>query len=772
MDELAAIWSIYAASDINKIPICLMKKKKIAAAALVLAGLAASGQPSQKAIFTSTNFSIFPDLVTWKNERAFIKGDTLFSTFKGNDEPLYSSTVEAYKRSIVLKNKAYPILRSSVPMVDALYNMTLNELDLLRTSDGYFDTGKSWGGVWTRDLSYATILGIAIADPDVAKKGLMRKTKDGHIIQDTGSGGSWPISSDRMTWVLAAWEIYKYTGDESWLKTIYPIVKNSVEADLKTIYYPNSLPTGESSFLDWREQTYPQWMMPVDIYRSENLGTAVVHYQTYNILGMIEGAMGVKSSKYARLAEKVKARINQKLWMNDKGYYAQYLYGKHYLSLSPRAEALGEALAVIYDVADSHRARTVVESTPITEYGITCIYPQIPEVGPYHNNSVWPFVQAFWNLAAAKVKNEKALEYGMASIYRAASMYLTNKENFVASTGDCHGTAINSDRQLWSVGANIGMTYKIIFGMNFEPKGIVFSPSIPQAYAGSYTLTNFKYRKATVNITISGFGDEVASFKVNGVAQNPMLDGNVAGVQNVEIVMKNKPFGSSKVNLQPVAYSPATPKLQLQGSILQWEANDAAREFVVYRNGAKVGTTKHSSFEIKPIDTYSEYQVMAVDKNGMQSFLSNPIQVFPADKTYVVEVENFNRKSELPYTSYDGSGFVESSKKVNPAISFPVDVEADGQYLVSIRYSNGTDRMCCGNSAALRTLSVNGKRQGTMVFPIVEQDAWSDWRPSNLLVVTLKKGVNTIQLSLEKHNENMNGQVNMLMVDSFKAVKL
>jgi len=59
-----------------------------------------------------------------------------------------------------------------------------------------------------------------------------------------------------------------------------------------------------------------------------------------------------------------------------------------------------------------------------------------------------------------------------------------------------------------------------------------------------------------------------------------------------------------------------------------------------------------------------------------------------------------------------------------------------------------------------------------MVFPIVEQDAWSDWRPSNLLVVTLKKGVNTIRLSLEKYNENMNGQVNMLMVDSFKAVKL
>jgi len=36
---------------------------------------------------------------------------------------------------------------------------------------------------------------------------------------------------------------------------------------------------GESSFLDWREQTYPKWMQPADIYESENLGTNAVHYQ-------------------------------------------------------------------------------------------------------------------------------------------------------------------------------------------------------------------------------------------------------------------------------------------------------------------------------------------------------------------------------------------------------------------------------------------------------------------------------------------------------------
>lgn len=748
---------------------------KIHSTLLVFAAVAClngQAQPSQKAIFTSPSFTIFPDMVTWKADRAFIKGDTLFSTFNGNDEPVFSGTTGAYKRSISLKNSSYPQLKSSVPLIDALYNMTLNELDLLRTKDDFFDTGKSWGGVWTRDLSYATILGIAIADPEVAMNGLMRKTNNKSIIQDTGSGGSWPISSDRNTWALAAWEVYKYTGEKRWLKKIYPIIKNSVEADLKTIYYPGSLPLGESSFLDWREQTYPLWMKPIDIYRSANLGTAVVHYQTYQILNSIESILGIKGGKYGKMAEDVKAKINQQLWMSDKGYYGQYLYGISSISLSPRAEALGEALAVLYDVADSDRQKSIIENTPITEYGTTCIFPQIPEVGPYHNNGIWPFVQGFWNIAAAKTKNETALNYGMASIYRAAAMFLTNKENFVASTGDSHGTAINSDRQLWSVGANIGMTYKVILGMNFEVNGIAFAPVIPQSYAGTFSLSSFKYRKATLNISVEGFGCEIASFTVNGVEQKPFVDGEVSGTLNIKIKMKDAPFAASKVNLKTVDWAPATPVASISNGELAWKAVDGAAKYVVYRNGMEVASSSATSYAMGADGAYTEYQVKAVDGRGYESFLSEPAVVEPAGKVYTSEAENFTPKSNLPYTGFSGSGFVEMAVKKNAKVALPVTVSEAGEYIITFRYSNGTDRMCCGNSAALRTLWVNGKQMGTVVFPIVEKDAWSDWSRSNAIRVQLKKGKNRVWLTFEKHNRNMNGDINMLMLDNVKVVKL
>ncbi|MBK8515491.1 MAG: hypothetical protein IPL55_04140 [Saprospiraceae bacterium] len=149
---------------------------------------------------------------------------------------------------------------------------------------------------------------------------------------------------------------------------------------------------------------------------------------------------------------------------------------------SNRFEALGEALAILFDVADVEQSKEIIKKSPVTKYGIPCIYPQIPDIPPYHNNAVWPFVQAYWNLAAAKTGNENALTHGLASIYRAGGLFLTNYENFVAQSGDFNGTEINSDRMLWSIAGNIAMVHRVFIGMNFGINGIRFSPVIPQSF--------------------------------------------------------------------------------------------------------------------------------------------------------------------------------------------------------------------------------------------------------------------------------------------------
>ena len=54
-------------------------------------------------------------------------------------------------------------------------------------------------------------------------------------------------------------------------------------------------------------------------------------------------------------------------------------------------------------------------------------------------------------------------------------MFLTNKENFVASTGDYAATQINSDNMLWSLSGSIAMIYKVLFGMQYSEEAITFA---------------------------------------------------------------------------------------------------------------------------------------------------------------------------------------------------------------------------------------------------------------------------------------------------------
>ena len=174
---------------------------------------------------------------------------------------------------------AYPRLTTPNMLHTAIFNMGLDEMVNAVERDSTLRTGREWPGVWTRDVSYSIILAMAALQPEVSRISLEKKiTPSGRIVQDTGSGGAWPVSSDRQIWGVAAFEVYKTTGDKQWLRKIYPVIKNSLEDDYKTIYDAETgLVHGETSFIDWREQSYPTWMQTADIYQSEALGTSIVH---------------------------------------------------------------------------------------------------------------------------------------------------------------------------------------------------------------------------------------------------------------------------------------------------------------------------------------------------------------------------------------------------------------------------------------------------------------------------------------------------------------
>lgn len=692
--------------------------------------------------------------------------------FKRFQVPEYNSDETSWELKQDVSH--YPQYKSDIELSDALYNMSLEELHLDIRPDGAFMAGAKWPGVWTRDISYSILLSLAILNPDASKKSLMAKVKNDRIIQDTGTGGSWPVSTDRMTWALAAWEVYLATGDEDWLKTAYHIIKNSAEDDLNTAYkHETGLMYGESSFLDWREQTYPRWMDPKDIYKSQNLGTNAVHYQTYRILEKMAAILGEPETAFAETAKSIYDGINQHFWLEDKGYYGQYLYGRNYLSLSPRSETLGEALTVLFDIADEEKQQSIFKNTPVVAFGTPCIFPQIPNIPPYHNDGIWPFVVAYWTWAAAKAQNVNAVEHGLAAIYRAAALFLTNKENFVASTADFMGTEINSDRQLWSVAGNLALVYRVLFGMKFTPKGLSFQPFIPESLGSTRTLKNFKYRNANLEIKISGYGSQIKSFRFDGNQMGQaFIPEDLSGTHSIEIEMVNNEIKSPAINLRENAFAPETPVVKSNAGTLNWESVDGASTYLIYKNGEHIESISANRYEIPESGDYAEYQVLAVDSDGWQSFLSDPVAVTGAAEIITIQAEKFGARSETRYQGYSGNGYIPLDKEVNNDIQFPVKIEEPGLYAIDVHYANGNGPINTNNKCAIRTLALNGERVGAIVMAQRGIERWEDWGFSNSLKIYLPKGEHRLSLSFTASDNNMNGEVNFALLDYVRLIRV
>ena len=678
-----------------------------------------------------------------------------------------------------LKNdiSMYPRLTTSNTLHAAVFNMGLDEMVNAVEPDTTLRTGKEWAGVWTRDVSYSIILSMAYMQPEASKISLMKKVNaNGRIIQDTGSGGAWPVSSDRMIWAVAAYEVYKVTGDKEWLKFIYPVIRDSFEDDFKVVYNAESgLVRGETSFIDWREQSYPKWMQTADIYNSEAMNTSVVHAEGLRILSKIADELGKKkeAKRYAEAAKSLTDAINRVFWMDDKGYYAMYTYGRENMILNPRAETLGESLAILFNVASPERAKIISQSNPTTPYGVAIFYPQISDMPSYHNNALWPFVASYWTLACAKAGNEQATLQGFGSVFRPAALFATNKENFNLDNGDI-ATELNSSNMLWSLSGNIALTCRILFGINYEDNGLSFSPFVPKVMADNRTLSNFTYRDAKLNITVKGHGQHIKSFMLNGKECKPFIPADIKGVNEIVIEMDCEEIPAQAVNNQPNLKAPLTPIAWIEDGRLCWNPIEYIGHYEVILNGKRVAKTRQTSYALTE---QGEWQVIGVSEAGVESFASEPrsnadrfVVEMPGEKTSMKSAE-ISYQPLTPIAGYNGNGFVETDHST-AAISVTVDVPADGEYAFSLRYANGNGPVNTENKCAIRTLTVDGNKIGTVVMPHRGVANWDDWGMTNEVKTELKAGKHTLCIEYRPENENMNLSTNHAIIDCVKLVSV
>ena len=639
-------------------------------------------------------------------------------------------------------------------METALYNMAVDEMINNFEEDGTLRTGLYWGGVWTRDVSYSALLSLAYMCPDMVRNSLEVKIdRMGRIIQDTGTGGSWPCSSDRVVWALAAWHIYLATGDMDWLKKAYPVIVKSLDCDDMVVYNPETgLYKGESSFIDWREQSYPLWAQPADIYLSECLGTNAAFYGVLKVTADMAAELGCQKDvkKYTQKAEALKKAINDRFWVEEDGYYASYWYGRQNMIRTQHSETLGESFCVLFGIADDERAAKVISSMHVGEFGPPIFSPQLVSQGNYHNNGVWPYVTSFWGKAAAEAENETALIHALACNVRTASLYATNYENYTFNTGNPYTTLMNSPNMLWGLSGFMGLFHRTFFGFEFTHDGLAFSPFVPSVLDGTRKLEAFPYRDMLLDITVKGSGNEIASCLVDGQESEAFVPADWTGRHTVEIVMKGEHKPSS-INLAGYIPMPETPEVQMADGKLQWEAIEGAAKYEILKDGQVISETAAC---MQPVDGEGEYLVRAVSAEGVHSFTSEPLRYYTEAAVQM-----------LPVDKWLDTTLGEQAK-------VKVKVPASGWYVLDWEYANGSGEVEHRNHCANRQLYIDGKNITAMVFPQRGYDAWTSYGWSSSVKVYLNKGTHQVSLRYLEKNINISIDIDKASVKSLRLTRL
>ncbi|MET0982764.1 MAG: esterase [Telluria sp.] len=652
-----------------------------------------------------------------------------------------------------------------------------------------FETGEKWHYVWTRDLSYAADLGLALLDParvrnsldfklagyrkDVAKAPQVAGTQDGlQVVQDTGSGGSWPVSTDRVTWAFAAEETLRHLPPAErapFAKRALTALTNTLENDrIAAFDAQDGLYTGEQSFLDWRDQSYAAWI-PDDLASmasAKAVSTNVAHYKALTFTARLAADAGdtARAARYEAWARDLKKAINARLWLDDAGMYSSLTAG--HLDGAPmhRFDWLGQALAIVTGIASDAQARSILAHYPHGPMGAPVIWPQQPGVPVYHNRAMWPFVTGYGLKAAAMAGNASVADAAYESLMRGAALNISNMENLEWLSGQpllldeknpsLIGPVINSRRQLWSVGAYLGMVIESVFGVTANDEGIALRPFVTtklrrETFAGGAqaSLHNLRLRGQRISVrlllppasTAQGH-HPVERVLLNGAPMRSTIpwaqirDGDV-----IEIELGAPVTGETairRVNADPYTESSAVfgPHEPVIGRIdrdaagrvrLQIDAggNSAGTVYHVYRDGQPVARNLPAGAwvdrDIKPNACYAvEAQFTA---SGNRSHHSAPYCAGPAQE---IAATDARVSSNLKLTA--GSGPASTPHLAgwgHPSDRFEVRdlrIGAAGDYRLQVRYRNTANAINLGVSSGVKWLMVIDASGRTVAQGVVQ----------------------------------------------------
>lgn len=685
---------------------------------------------------------------------------------------------------------AQPVFKApNTPLAAAVYNLTMEETLKSINTDKYgevFYTGTEWQKVWTRDTAMACMYSLSWIFPEISYNCQREKIKTSDNIsvfeEDTGSGGSYPVSTDKIITMLSVWETYLTDGNKEHLDYFYKICENTIMQDMNVCYDKDAgLFRGETSGTDWRDQTYPDWTSETydnglnNIAESKAASVNVYYVRVLEIMSRAAEILSKGQDKvdlWAKMSKDLEEKVSTRLWNENLNLYSAWEYPEYMGGVkAEKADVLGNGYALWYGVGTDEQLSKIAENYPLVTYGAPTVYPQ--KMGTltnaqkyYHNRGVWPGWQVALMIGANYSGNEAVAEEIFNSNVRGAASALTNKEVINYETGE----GICSDQQLWSIAGTLAGYYRVLFGMNYSEDGISFDPAIPSWMKAPFTLENYKYRNATLKITLNGSGDKIADLKVDGAAVNGayVFPADSTGAHTIEITMVES-GEIDKVNIgdKNLVICPSIPKPEYSNGTIYWYAEEGL-SYKLWDGTKYIDVTGKSYYDIDT-SKYGCYSLMSVTEDGICSELSKPIVISPTRIKVEAESGKVNSQSYIQRSiaGYSGTGYVKDRRAASAGLEITVNVPTNGKYLMSAIYNNPGDATS-GTSCAIRSVYVDGQDMGAIYFPEVYSD--HNYQLSTHLSLDLTAGTHTVKVFYDTANfydRNMNIAGNNVDLDYF-----
>jgi len=466
---------------------------------------------------------------------------------------------------------ADPKLKTNAPKIDRAFSIALSDITgnihpyragLLEQSSPVLMAGAGYNEPWTRDAAINTWNGAGLLWPDVARNTLFSalQRRDGKIFI---GGQYW----DAIVWTTGAWNYYLYTGDRAFLKIAFEATQNTLaarEADEfdstmglfrgPTVYgdgvaaYPDRYAEhagGSSAIADWPKNnpdraSHPGFGLPMF-----TLSTNCAYLHAYELIEQMAHALGRHPDPaWTTKRKSLRDAINKHFWKPELGRYATLVdpWGT-----DDRQEAIGLAFSVLFDTADRGQQALLFRHVQLTPAGMPCLWPtyeRYARLGGFgrHSGTVWPHAEAFWADAAARAGHADLFAYDLTRMAEKAVRDGQFYELYNPITGEPYGGLQEAGargiivwdsqpHQTWSATGYLRLVLFDLAGMRFDERGILFAPVLPDDLH-ELELTGIPYRRATLEIHITGSGSRVVRMTING---RPAPDHRVASTASAEV---------------------------------------------------------------------------------------------------------------------------------------------------------------------------------------------------------------------------------------------